>query len=171
MSQIASFYTVSADKINALLEAAVPQKREVEKRAFIFKRKVKVFDGFWEFLAEHACEQEAYGYSADGFLDLELILAEEESIISGLGDAQLSNQLSSIRKASIAVFDAPAAHKALGMLGRIAITESQVRRYYQQNYPPEYKEPGTEAVLAAYGQVKRWLSAVQGDEIGILIVG
>ncbi len=161
MSQIASFYTVSVAKTRALLEAAAPQKRKGKK----------TFDGFWQFLREHAREQNEYNYSADGFLDLELILAEKESMIFSFGETELSQQLSDIRKTSIAVFDEPDAQKALEMLGQAAITKVKVRQYYQENRPPEYKEPGTKAVLAAFEQAKEWLSSVQNDEIGILILG
>jgi len=172
MSQIASFYTLSADKTHALLEAVAPQKRKVEKRTLIFKRKVEeTFDGFWQFLREHAREQKEYGYSADGFLDLELILAEKGSMIFTFGATELSQQLSDLRRASIAVFDELDAQKALEMLSRVAITEVEVRQYYQENRPPEYEELGTEAVLAAFEQAKKWLSSVQNDEIGILILG
>ena len=169
---IALFYTIPSEKIQALLEAANPQRRTVQKKFLFFKRDVEeTFDGFWDFLKKHANEQEEYGYSGIGFCDLDLVLAERDRMLFDFGLLEPSQQLSAARNTDMAVFDQQTATAELAMLDSIALTEPEVKQYFRQDGRPDEEGVGTEAVLAAYAQAKKWLSSVHSSEVGILIVG
>lgn len=172
MSQLATFFTLSKIQIDALLVAATPESKVIEKKGFLFKKKVEEqVDHFWDFLKEHAKEQDEYQYSGTGFCDLELVLEENGCELSNFGCCDLADKLFKARSTSIEVFDYEAARKALDSMSNINLSEAKVRKYYQENNPPEDEGPGTEAVLAAFDIYKKWLASVADDEIGLLLVG
>ncbi|NQU22458.1 MAG: hypothetical protein HQ567_14370 [Candidatus Nealsonbacteria bacterium] len=172
MSQIATFHTLPEEQSDALLAAATPEIKIIEKRTFLFKKKVEErVDRFWDFLDEHATEQERCQYSGAGFCDLDLALEEKGCMLLDFGSCDLANKISEARAASTAVFDHHAATAALAKLNEVGLSEGEVRKYYQENNPPEDEDLGTEAVLAAFDISRKWLASVCEREIGLLIVG
>jgi hypothetical protein len=138
----------------------------------MFKKPMeKQIDHFPDFLCEHAVEQQEYPYSGYGFCDLDSFLKETRGwTLFELGSCDLATKISEARATSIAVFDSNAAKVALATLNSTPLEEFEVRNYFQENHPPEDEDPGTEAVLVAFEISKKWLAAVGGDEIGLLIV-
>ncbi|GEM_PF-6778217 len=172
MSVLATFYTLPTSQSTALLAAATPETKLIEKKGFLFKRKLEEqIDHFWDFLNRHATEQQSYAFSGTGFCDLDLVLEEKGCMLFDFGNTELASKLSVIRASSIAVFDAPAAQTVLSKLSDLGLKEAEVRNYYQENHPSEYEDPGTEAVLAAYDLCLTWLSKVGDEDIGILMIG
>ncbi|MCM0082377.1 hypothetical protein L4X63_12335 [Geomonas sp. Red32] len=173
MGFIAAFYTLHENDSDALLAAAKPDIRWIDTAVFMFKKPMeKEIDHFPNFLRDCAVGQEEYAFSGYGFCDLDSLLERSAGwTLFGLGNCDLANKLSEVRATQIAVFDGNAAKLALSKLNGIALEESQVRKYFQENHPPEDEGPGTEAVLAAYEIGKHWLAAVGDKEIGLLILG
>ncbi|HJV33992.1 hypothetical protein [Geomonas sp.] len=172
MSLIARFYTLHQKYVDALLAAARPEIRGIDTAVFMFKKPMeKVIDHFPNFLSEYAVEQQEYAYSGYGFCDLDALLEEKRGwTLFELGNCELATKISEARATLIAVFDANAAKVALAKLDAIPLDGSEVRKYFQENHPPEDEGPGTEAVLAAFEISKKWLAAVDEKEVGLLLV-
>lgn len=173
MSLLARFYTLHERHSDALLAAARPEIRGIDTAIFMFKKPMeKQIDHFPIFLEEYAVEQEEYAYPGYAFCDLDSLLEQKTGwTLFKLGNCELASKISEARATSIAVFDSDAAKAALANFDEIALDESEVRKYFQENNPPEDEDPGTEAVLAAFQISKKWLAAVGDNEIGLLIVG
>ncbi|GFO54474.1 hypothetical protein GMSM_14810 [Geomonas sp. Red276] len=169
---IARFFTLHKKYLDALLAAARPEIRGIDTAIFMFKKPMeKQIDHFPDFLSEYAVEQQEYSYSAYGFCDLDSFLEEKRGwTLFELGNCDLAAQIAEARATSIAVFDFDAAKAALAKFNSLALEESEIRNYFQENHPPEDEDPGTEAVLAAFNISKDWLAAVGENEIGLLIV-
>lgn len=172
MSLMVRFYTLHEKHSDALLAAAKPEIRGIDTAIFMFKKPLeKQIDHFPNFLREYAVEQQEYAFSGYGFCDLDCLLEEKMGgTLFELGNCDLATKISDARATSVAVFDCKAAKVALAKLTPLALEESAVRRYFQENHPPEDEEPGTEAVLAAFAISKRWLAAVGDNEIGLLMM-
>ncbi len=172
MSQIATFYTLSRDQSDLLLAAATPETKLVEKRfLYLFKKQVEEqVDHFWDFIEGHAAEQKHYPYSGAGFVQLDLLLEEKDCMLYDLGQCDFARTISEARGESIGVFGHTEAAATLAKLDEVALSEADVRRYFQEDYPSEDEDLGTEAVLAAFDICKEWMASVGENEIGLLIV-
>ena len=172
MSLIATFHTLPQDSSDALLQAATPEIKVVEKKGLLFKKKVEErVDHFFDFLKEHAAEQDEYPYSGDGFCDLDLVLEDKGCLLFDAGSCDLASKMSEVRGTSIAVFDRAAAAAALQKLDSVRLTQDELHRFYQEEGRPEDEEAGSEAVLAAFAVARKWLASVAEEQIGLLIVG
>lgn len=172
MSLIAAFYTLPKTRLGDLLAAATPETLVVEKKGLLFRRKVKQrVDRFYEFLEQHATEQDHFQYSGAAVGDLMLLLDEQGCPAFDLALADISDKLSVARDASVVAFDSAAAAAALAALLEVRFDEAEVKRFIQEENLPEDDDLATEAVLAALTLTRKWLAAVAEDEIGLLIVG
>jgi hypothetical protein len=172
MSQIASFYTIDKDMSEALLEAAVPQRKVIGKKILFFKRKIEqTVDVFWNFIKAQATPQESFGYSGTGFTDLELLLAEKGINLYQFGQDEFAGKLSAARPSVVAVFDQAATKKTIKMVAAINITADEARAYSQEQFPEEDDAMVAKSIVAAHDFIKRWLASVGESQIGLLIIG
>jgi len=172
MSKIARFYVLPKEKSEELLAAAGPETRTVEKKGFLFTRKVEEqVDGFWDFLTAQASEQEAYSFSGAGFCALDLVLEQNGFTLFDLGGCSLADAISNIRATSTAVYDHKAATSALARLNAVTLSEADVKKALRGEYPAEEEGPMTAAVMGALDISKKWLATVGAEEIGLLLAG
>ena len=172
MSLTATFHTLPKDRSDALLRAATPEIKVVGKKGLLFKKKVEErVDHLWDFLKEHAAEQDEYPYSGDGFCDLDLVLEDKGCTLFDAGSCDLADKMSEARATSIAVFDHAAAAAALRKLDSVRLTQDDLHSFYQEEGRPEDEEPGSKAVLAALATARKWLASVGEEQLGLLIVG
>ncbi len=172
MSSIASFYLLEKDLSEALLQAVVPQRKVIEKKVLFFTRKLEqTVDNFWNFLKEHATEQESFGYSGTGFTDLEPLLEEKGINLYQFGSGELAQKLAAARPAIVAVFDQAAAMNTLKLLNETVLSQDEARQYSLENFPNEDEVLVAESILAARDIFESWLGAVKTSKIGLLIIG
>ncbi len=167
MSQIASFYTIDKNLSEALLQAAVPEQKIIEKKLLFFTRKITTtVDNYWDFIKQQTTPQEDYPYSGTGFTDLELLLEEKGISLYKFDSSDFARRLSAARPSIVAVFDHMAAINTIKMLD--GITKEEARKYSQENFP---KEDDAEFIMSAYDIFRRWLGSVAEAQIGLLMIG
>ena len=154
------------------MNSATPVEQEIEvKKLGIFKSKKLIKkDVFWEFMQEKSQEQVEFDNSGIAFCDLDMILDARGKMIFDFGIEE-SNELSKIRETSMALFDSGSATSALEFLVNTDLQRPEIESFYKSEGREDESEFGCNAVLSALETAKIWLSTVNKNEIGLLIVG
>lgn len=173
MSLIASFYILPINRLDDLLVAAKPKQTITKRRVLglIPISKTLEEDVFWDFLKEVARESSGFEFSGTAFCDLDLYLEAENTMLFDLGIADVSEQLSSVRGTSMALFDRSSAQEAVAMLNTVGEEDSTIRRFYESDGRGDVADEGVRALRAALNRSRDWLSEVGEAEVGLLIVG
>lgn len=172
MSQLASFYVLPADRLDDLMEAAIPKQitRKVRLLGVIPCTTTEQKDAYWEFLKAHAREC-GEPDSGSVYCELDLFLEEKHTMLFDLALKGTSDQLSRARGSSNAVFDYAAAQKATAMLGEVDFGEEAIRNYCATGGSAFSAEELIEALQAAAPRARAWMDEVGRSDLGILMIG
>ncbi|MEK7413157.1 MAG: hypothetical protein AAB263_07555 [Planctomycetota bacterium] len=173
MSQIASFYVLPGNRVVDLIGAATPKQITTKSRSlgFIPVTKTERKDYFWDFLKANARKLDEFGFSGSVLCELDLFLSDTHAMLFDLAVKQPTEQLSSIRATSMALFDHVSAQKVLDMLSKVDCTPESIRRHCETEESYWSSDELIEPLRAAVAQTKLWMSGVGPADTGLLIVG
>jgi len=191
VSQSATFFLLPAKRFDDLLAVATPQVVRTEVRHLLFLKRVSesVSDDFLPFLRDAGRRGERCDFPGSLFLYLDFALEAHGFTLFQLARPDLSEALSQKRvrpqvgssklpdwikgplRESVPVFDRAAATEALARLSSISAPDRDLRRVATENFPPGDHEVALSTIQGALELTKRWLTSVQKDELGLLIVG
>lgn len=169
MSSFASFFRVSALKSADLLTAAKPQKQQIIRRGFLFKKRETVLvSGLGKYLATESLDRCDFEAGGDIFAYIALFLEEIGSPIEDFEAAPISAQLTTNQDALTLVFDADGANAAARAVETETADSARIASFLRETLPVDQQDKAISTFLAASTFLVSQLRRIDRDELGIL---
>lgn len=165
MSAIASFYLVR--------KADVEQLKRLAPEPVGRGAGGKWHDPYWEFLFAHGRELEQFESSGYVMLDVILFLDSRSAKLEEYYDKPLSDLFCKARGSSTLVFEAGSANKLAQLIGSNMPDEKALEAFLSSPDMVSPVEGDSSAASALDGLqiLKRWLSQIDEEHIGLLSIG
>ncbi len=167
MSQIASFYSIEANKLGKLKEVA---EVKFEKRWF---RKVRV-DNFYDYLAANSEQLKPYNWSGYIMFTLLVYLEEGEPAKSinfrNSPYAAIAKYLTDIRDTTFVILTEDHKKKYLQALQPVNFKQDELAEYCKEFGQEDFPEAG-QAMMEALEVLRYNLTEAEKDKVVLLIIG
>jgi hypothetical protein len=174
VSAIASFHVFPETMLPELLQAAAVPPRVsptfTERVTELFSRRRHTYprDPYWDLLRARAQEQPEYRWSGWAFANLELVLPEGVSLLSGGRADPDARRLGELRESS-ALFDHDGARRLVELLRGVNLQPETVLAEIPEELGGDLD--AAKAVVEALATARQWLAAVRPGTLGLLSLG
>ncbi len=171
MSSLASFYLVRSADVQALrIVAQQPIASGRRKVLGLSVQTGKPHDPFFEFLRTHTQKLAELNGSGELITTLALYLEEFALDMAEFADRDLSDLLMRVRGTYMLVFREPGAARLKQTMALLNLDESKLGSFLARSSDAP-DGLSASALLDALGTLQAWLSQVDAEHAGLLVVG